>query len=400
MKIIFLNGTPLAKVWADKVNLEWYLKNGFDLEFWNLDRIYYSLDQIQSYFSDNKFLSYKPPNQKIFFNKADVKKELHRVDRETIFCFLDFANHDDFWLRRLLRIINASYYVGPRVVGFHGEKYLIDSKLKFITYLVKRFIDSFSDENFFKRYNVFNRLKNYLYRYTNYYQKPIFVASSGFAGRQMWMKKTLASDFLSIPSVEIDWTDKERIISYEYGLFVDDTIFSSPDYRMNHGDKNYRTYDIEKYIVNLRSFFDLIEKKMNLKIIIAASGKYIYDKNPYNREIIYQKTTELIQHANVIIGHNSSALNQAIVNKKPTLMVFDSTIKKEKKMKIHYVSNYLNINPLNIECFSEKELDERLDNINSTDSVIKKYFFENINKDQLSTSCEIIAKKIKTIELN
>ena len=400
MKIIFLNGTPLAKVWADKVNLEWYLKNGFDLEFWNLDRIYYSLYQIQNYFSDNKFLSYEPPNQKIFYNKTDVKKELYKTDKNTIFCFLDFANHDDFWLRRLLRIIDANYYVGPRVVGFHGEKYLIDSNLKYVTYLMKRFFDSFSDENFFKRYNVISRLKNFLYRYTNYYQKPIFVASSGVAGRQMWMKKTLASDFLSIPSVEIDWTEKERIIKYEYGLFVDDTIFSSPDYRMNHGDKNFRSHDIQKYIFNLQSFFDLIEKKMNLKIIIAASGKYIYDNNPYNREIIYQRTAELIQHANVIIGHNSSALNQAIVNKKPTLMIFDSTIKKEKRMKIQYVSNYLNINPLNIEHFSENELDTNLNNIYNTNSVIKKFFFENINNDQVVPSYEIIAKKINSIELS
>ncbi len=398
MKIIFLNGTPLAKVWADKVNLEWYLHNGFHVEFWNLDRIYYSSIQIRRYFSDNKYLSYKPPNQKIFYKKSDVKKELYEIDDNIIFCFLDFANHDDFWLRRLLKKINANYYVGPRVVGFHGEKYLLDSKTKYASYLLKRFIDSFSDENFFMRYNVLNRIKNYLYKYTDYYQKPLFVASSGFAGRQMWMKKTLASDFLSIPSVEIDWTKKERLIGFEYGVFVDDTIFTSPDYSMNHGDKNYRSNNIKKYIGNLQSFFDLIEKKMNLKIIVAASGKYIYDKNPYNREIIYQKTAELIQHANVIIGHNSSALNQAIVNKKPTLMIFDSTIKKEKKMKIHYVSKYLNIRPLNIENYSEKELDENLNNINDTDSVIKKYFLENIGKDNALTSYEIIAKKINTIE--
>ncbi len=400
MKIIFLNGTPIAKVWADKVNLEWYLSNGFELEFWNLDRIYYSSSQIKRYFSDNKYLSYKPPNQKIFYSKEDVKKELYSIHKNTIFCLLDFANHDDFWLRRLLKIVNANYYVGPRVVGFHGEKYLLDSKTKYIFYFLKRFIDSFSDENFLKRYNFFNRLKDYLYKYSNYYQKPIFVASSGFAGRQMWMKKTLAANFLSIPSVEIDWTKKERFIDFEYGVFVDDTIFSSPDYSMNHGDSNYRTKNIKKYIDNLKSFFNLIERKFKLKIIIAASGKYIYDKNPYNREIFYQKTAELIQHANLIIGHNSSALNQAIVNKKPTLMIFDSTIKKEKRMKIQYVANYLNIKPLNIESYSEKELHENLNQNDDTDTVIKKYFLENIEKDNHLTSYEMIAKEIHHIGLD
>jgi hypothetical protein len=67
-------------------------------------------------------------------------------------------------------------------------------------------------------------------------------------------------------------------------------------------------------------------------------------------------------------------------------------------MKIHYVSKYLNIRPLNIENYSEKELDENLNNINDIDSVIKKYFLENIGNDNALTSYEIIAKKINTIE--
>jgi len=67
-------------------------------------------------------------------------------------------------------------------------------------------------------------------------------------------------------------------------------------------------------------------------------------------------------------------------------------------MKIHYVSKYLNIRPLNIENYSEKELDENLNNINDIDSVIKKYFLENIGNDNALTSYEIIAKKINKIE--
>ena len=69
-------------------------------------------------------------------------------------------------------------------------------------------------------------------------------------------------------------------------------------------------------------------------------------------------------------------------------------------MKIQYVSNYLNINPLNIEHFSENELDTNLNNIYNTNSVIKKFFFENINNDQVVPSYEIIAKKINSIELS
>ncbi len=399
MKIIFINGTPLSKVWAEKVNLEWYIDNGFNLEFWNIDRIYYTEEQIDKYFRNNKFISYLPPNQKIFKSKNEVKEKLLKIEKNSIFCFLDFSNHDDFWLRRLFKINNTIYYVGPRVVGYHGEKYNIKNKLGYVHFFLRRILNAFSDENFLKRTNVFLRFKNYIYKKYNYYQKPIFVASSGLIGRKMWMNKTFAREFLSIPSVEIDWTKKKRLIDYKYGVFVDDTIFFSPDYNLNHKDGMHRTNNIEKYLENLLSFFNIIEHKLNIKIIIAASGKYIYDENPYQREIIYKKTSDLIQHADIVIGHNSSALNQGIINRKPIITIFDSTIKKEKLIKIHYVSEYLNLKPMNIENISDKKLEENLLRTHSSEKVIENYFLENDVNTPVKASYEIIAQKIKKLEI-
>jgi hypothetical protein len=78
--------------------------------------------------------------------------------------------------------------------------------------------------------------------------------------------------------------------------------------------------------------FNLVEKWSNVPIIIAASGKYIYKNNPYvGRDIVYGKTLSYIQHAEVVIGHMSGALDQAIVEKKPIIQLDDLSFTKRKR---------------------------------------------------------------------
>tara|TARA_B100000029_G_scaffold515708_1_gene624107 strand:- start:2301 stop:3506 length:1206 start_codon:yes stop_codon:yes gene_type:complete len=397
MKIIILNGTPFSKIWADKVNIDWYIDNGFQIEFWNFDRIYYSEKQIQRYFKNNKFLNFEPPNQKIFNNKSEVKKELYKYGNSTIYNLIDFGNHDDFWLRRALKKIDAKYYVGPRVVGFHGEKY-IEKRISFkIKYFLRKLIDINKDENFFVKINPILRIKSFIYKKFNFYQKPIFVASSGKIGKEMWMDKTKAKKFLSIPSVEIEWNKKDKLIEGKYAVFIDDTIFYSPDFYMHHEGQEVRSYDIKKYKKNLNNFFYKIENLTKLKIIIAASGKFDYgDDNPYKREIFYQKTHQLIQHSDLVIGHNSSAINQAIITNQPIIMIYDQTLKEEKKLKIKYFAKYLNIKPIDIENYSIEELKKILIGKNDHSLIIKNYFSETEDFKNISMSYELIGKEIKT----
>ena len=403
MKLIFLNGTPLANIFGKKVDPHWFLKNGYKVEFWNLDLIYYNQKQLNAYFSNDKNFRCKVPNEKKFSYKKDVKKELSKLSKNVTFCFLDFGNHNDFWLRRYLKIFNFNYYVGPRSVGYHSRKYFnrsLYNKLKFIIYSIYESLKNnvFIERLFFKR-----RVLMVIYKYTNYYKKPEFVASSGKIGRVAWMDRTLSKEFLSIPSIDILWQPSKKIINNNYAVFVDDTIFHSPDIALNIDISNsVRTKDLNQYKKNLINVFDFLEKEEGLKIVIAASGKYLYhDENPYGgREIIYNKTNELLQYSSFALGHNSSGLNQALLNNQPIVMMIDNTFEDEKKYMINQVARFLMINPINISSLNYDSLKILVHKKLNNKKIIENYFYEGVNNDSYVDSNTLISEKIKRMQKN
>ena len=68
---------------------------------------------------------------------------------------------------------------------------------------------------------------------------------------------------------------------------------------------------------NLNDFFLKFENKFKTKILIAASGKFVYHENPFkSRDIKYGDTINLINKSKYVIGHSSMALWQSIISKK------------------------------------------------------------------------------------
>ena len=126
------------------------------------------------------------------------------------------------------------------------------------------------------------------------------------------------------------WSKEEPIIDEKYIIYVEENVDLSPDNNL-FGVEN-SVHDIEGFYKRINEVFEKIENWTNLKIIIAASGKYDYKINPFkNRKIIYKKTSNLIQHSELVLGHKSSALEQAIADYKPLLMLKDQGFKKPKK---------------------------------------------------------------------
>ena len=95
--------------------------------------------------------------------------------------------------------------------------------------------------------------------------------------------------FVSVPSPRVEWKfdtkQKNKTI-----VFVDESVEYAPDAKF----LNYEVCnDLQCYYKRMNLVFDLIEKDLGYKILIAASGKYIYKLNPYEqREIIYGKMSK------------------------------------------------------------------------------------------------------------
>ena len=213
-------------------------------------------------------------------------------------------------------------------------------------------------------------------------------------------QQPLANSYLNIPSIDINWYKTKRMIKHNYGVYVDDTIFNSPDFSLNgNTDLRVRSYDLNNFLKKLLGVFDLIEDYLKIKIIIAASGKYKYNNNPYgSREIIYNKTNPLIQHAEIVVGHSSSGLFQAIIENIPIIILNDKeSLYNEKRMSINRVAKFLGLKPVELKTFNISSLDNNIVNEKRNRKLINDYFLDdrllNTEKEYNNT----IANKIKSI---
>ena len=154
------------------------------------------------------------------------------------------------------------------------------------------------------------------------------------------------SNYISIPSADILWNQTQTLLSEKYCVYVENNFHFSPDTNMA-GEKNNHV-EIKLFEKNICGMFDIIEEELGVKIVISASGKYIYpDENIFgDREIIYYKTNQLIQHSEMVIGHFSQGLSQAIVSLKPIMLIQDNSFSLYIKNIIDGVAKIFNITPI------------------------------------------------------
>jgi len=114
-----------------------------------------------------------------------------------------------------------------------------------------------------------------------------------------------------------------RIIKNEYCVFLDDNIIYNTDFKMS----NIKTVTETLYYKSLRAFFDRLENKYNLIVVIAAHPKADYKGNEFgNREIIKGKTNELVKDCNFAITHYSTSISFAILYKKPIIFIYTNEL--------------------------------------------------------------------------
>ena len=120
----------------------------------------------------------------------------------------------------------------------------------------------------------------------------------------------------------------------------------------------------------------------NFRVVIAASGKYNYKQNPFkSREIIYKKTSTLIQHSELVLGHKSLGVEQAIVDFKPLILFKDSGFSELKNKVIHNLGLVYGINSIWTNQLNNSNFKKNLQvKINNNKRVIEQYYKEeNIN---------------------
>ena len=322
-KLIIYCPLPFLGAWPKKFKLDEFKNYGFDVELWSAEEIFFKPENIKAATSGSSKYLYTDLNIIKIKSILDLDKKVAELDPKAIvyITLLGFLKNDNF-NNPDLDIFNK-----------HKIKYILHHLLPHPVVNSVWFKFKFNLRLLQKRIN-------------NYKKKPVLIIGAGNEGRnqvfKMYKNKFI---YKSVPSFNILWLKEEPIINEKYIVYVDEAVNLSPDSAL-YGHNN-PTQDIEGFYKRINDVFEKIENWKNLKVVIAASGKYDYKINPFkNRHIIYKKTGNLIQHSDIVLGHCSSALEQAIVDYKPLLIFKDKGRNNLKNKIIHNFARTYGLNSI------------------------------------------------------
>ena len=347
-KIIFLSGTPISKIVGDKIDPYWYQDHGFDVEFWDLTRIYYKENNIAAYFGGNPKYKYLFPNEVVFTDKKEVNNKFKQIiNTKTIIWYIDYQQQYDIWLLRLFKMYDILYISGNKSITLQDKTTEIPEGKK-----------SYNNQLFVKIYNkikrnsssviyaaIKNSLLHIIYSKLKLIKKLDYMFSSGTCGKLVYSNSAIK--YVSIPSPDVSWDYETINNNEEYCVYIENSFHYFPDAHLNN-IKNECC--INTLTTELNSAFNIIENQLGVKIVIAATGKYKFEDNIFGgRKICYSNTNSLIQNAKLVIGHFSHGISQAIVSYKPILLLLSNSIDSKFNVTTNNVGDKLKIIPVLID---------------------------------------------------
>ncbi len=354
--VCFIRFAPTSPNMGKIIDPWWYHQKNFNVLYWNLSQIFFSKIQINKY-KVHKNYYFKGPNEKIFKNKLQLIDEFKKLSRDTIIIYF---NRNPF-----------------KITNFE-DKWIIFELKKFKNIGLMQFDTRPKGENkYSKLKDIYLILKN---RISSYKLNPKFYIGCGSIGKYWACKIYPNSKFISTPSPLINWKTKNNLSKDNYIVFVDENFILQPDSEMYN---EIYCKDVDNYHKRMNSLFKFLENKLEKKIVIAASGKYIYDKNPFSdRKIIYNNTLELISNSSLTIGHCSLALYQVIKENTPLLLIRDESFTNRQIIENKYTAKIFNSEHLDSKNRSWKKIESLIYRKDSLNNAILTKFF-NMKDDNL-----------------
>ena len=345
-KIIIFLSQPV-----DKRNIQRFgyksLKKNFDVEFYNISDVFnknikrvYKKNLLKK-ITDYKFF-FEFNNYSQIFSLLKENKNAYFVDSTTyksvFFCLLQ-----QFAILNRLKKIHVSTCILPK--GVHLSK-------------KEKLIHFFKKKNFFSK-NIVKFMFNYLkVRFINIlYPAPNFAFISGLKESNCYSKKTkiLLSHCFDYDLFLNENKKKLLLSKNKFALFIDALTFDHPELSID----NINNIDPveKKYYEDLKVFFKNIHKKYNIDIVIALHPRSnIYFKKKMSKifneiyfKIIENETAKYIKKSSLVISHNSSAIQLAILWKKPIIFCHHNKMQDYNKRYISGLATALKKKSFDIE---------------------------------------------------
>lgn len=287
----------LNKIW----NIEGLLSKGVNVEYWDISQLIYTGIDIPGTLS--RFYVRQ------IFSLESLTKNISKIDvKKTIFAVEFFQNWENRDIWSLLYEYNCKC--------IHVDLY---ANTNLGPVFKRNWLDYISPQ---KILSIYKRIKWKIYKY-------LFLKD--------FKVQLISSSNISSPDFFINHPDYEQfkyeescsiITSYKYAVFIDTYYPLHPDLSFYFGIK-VNAEDVDVYRETMSSFFDVIEKKNKVKVVIAAHPKSKYLGGEFgNRDIIKGNTCNLIKHSELVITHESNSLSYIALANKPFVIVYPRSYKK------------------------------------------------------------------------
>lgn len=364
-KVIILTYQPITNKIKKDFFLEKFVREHITVEFWVLSRIFHKSIPID-----------ETSDEGVVFNINDwnsLKNKIAQQNQKKTIYFL-FITYEGKVIRlfRLLTIYKCrTAFFGRGMLAFPAIGKPLFSRLV-------------------AKFGIFFKLKTcrlYLYNLLAFVAKKIdyvkpydIIFSAGELGYiTVGIGNSIdfnAAKIISINSPDYDYyqeieNDQNLLIEHnDYCVFLDEYLPYHPDYKI----LGLTTVNAIPYYESLNRFFDLIERKHKLTVIIASHPKAVYEINPYNDRPVYQyRTAELVKNALLVLAHFSTSVSYAVLFKKPLLFLYNDEIEKTfgviRVNLIKHVACVLGSSVLNI----DQEYENLNETINYSEVDLSKY---------------------------
>lgn len=368
-KIVIICHEPLTKRIRSNFYIDDLIQAGFVLEYWDVSQYVFPginlIDQVEEPYI-------------IHFNNLDsIRERLEKTNiDDTLFIvelFQDWKNRHLFKLLSDLGCftIRIDMYGNTDLnVSFRDKVKHLDVKRIFA--MVNRRIRLFS----YGRYAKFYHIKGF---------DRLFSSSS----------KVI--DKIDIHHPDYELHKKSELL---YAKKEDVIVFLDVFFPL-HPDLLYmvkvQKVSAENYRRSLNRFFDLIEDKYKLPVVIAAHPKADYTGGEFgNRKIIKGETVRLVRESAFVLLHSSNSVAFAILNDKPFELITNKEYNKisylrnvQKKLGIVLDKPIYDIDKLDIRDFRPSKMDE---------AGRYRYVYSYLTSKNISelTNLEILLARFKT----
>lgn len=330
---------------SPRVEKDWFISDliakGAEVEFWDVTHLLFP-GLVENF-------TYEPPYQKYIHTYDELNEHLKHEQSEKVNFVIIVTQEARFYkFFRMLQKYNFKLYY------IHWGVLPSSARAKY-----KKIFSAFNNPISLIRSGYY-KVKAAIYTQLKLIKPFDVVFAAGGKALSMHgnVDKVVPINLNDYEKYVLTKKSNKKLVNTNYAVFLDINL----PYQSDLTVMKLAIVNPESYYASLNNYFDQIENKHNIKVVIAAhpSAKYAHDT--FNGRLIYTNLTpELVKDCSFVISHHSTSLSFAILNKKPIVFVYTAEMltlyKISVMVHITNMANFLDAALINIDSkLTESEL--------------------------------------------